>query len=53
VLGRLVDQNLRYGMQDQLSLPVMLDAFGLEPQALPLHVEKNEFWERAAHRNLM
>ncbi len=47
------DQNLRYGMQDQLSLPVMLDAFGLEPQALPLHVEKNEYWERAAHRNLM
>jgi hypothetical protein len=47
------DQNLRYGIQDQLSLPVMLDVFGLEPQALPLYVWKNEFWEHVKHQNLV
>jgi len=44
------DQNLRYGMMDQLSLPVLIEAFGLEPQALQLHLWKNEFWEHVTHR---
>ncbi len=47
------DQNLRYGMQDQLSLPVVIEAFGLEPQALQFNLWKNDFFDWVTHRNLM
>ena len=47
------DQNLRYGMMDQLSLPVLLRHFGLEPQAMPFNLWKNEFFDWVSHRALM
>ena len=47
------DQNLRYGMMDQLSLPVLLRYFGLEPQRLEFNLWKNEFFEWVSHRALM
>jgi hypothetical protein len=47
------DQNLRFGMMDQLSLPVILDARGIEPQALPVKLWKNPYFSWIAHREEM
>ena len=47
------DQNLRYGMMDQLSLPVLLCQFGLEPQEMPLNIYNNIFFEWNTHQALM
>jgi hypothetical protein len=47
------DQNLRYGMMDQLSLPVLLDHFGLEPQVIPLNIYDNSFFAWVDHQTLM
>jgi hypothetical protein len=44
------DQTLRFGMMDQLSLPVLLDEFGLEPQVLDVRLWNNEFFEWIQHR---
>src|SRR5436190_10228783 len=45
------DQNLRYGMMDQLSLPVLLDEFALEPQAMELNLRSNCFFDWGPHRH--
>lgn len=47
------DQNLRYGMMDQLSLPVLLDAFGLQAQSLGLDLTHNPFFQWGSHQVLM
>jgi hypothetical protein len=47
------DQNLRYGMMDQLSLPVLLEVFGLEPQSLGFSLTHNPYFGWAPHRVLM
>jgi hypothetical protein len=47
------DQNLRYGMMDQLSLPVLLHWFGLEPQAMDFNLSHNSFFDWVMHRNIM
>jgi hypothetical protein len=47
------DQNLRYGMMDQLSLPVLLEQFRLEPQALPINLWENRYFRFIHHRILM
>jgi len=46
-------QNLRYGMMCQLSLPVMLAQFGLEPRPVHLNIYHNEFFEWIMHPRLM
>jgi hypothetical protein len=43
------DQNLRFGMMDQLSLPVILKDSGIEPQALEVHLWKNDFFTWVQH----
>jgi hypothetical protein len=43
------DQNLRFGMMDQLSLPVILDDHGIEPQAFAVMVEQNEYFSCVPH----
>jgi hypothetical protein len=47
------DQNLRYGMMDQLSLPVLLDHCGLEAQAMDFNLWNNFFFDWVTHRALM
>jgi hypothetical protein len=47
------DQNLRYGMMDQLSLPVLLDQHGLEPQIMDFNLWSNPFFDWTMHRVLM
>ena len=47
------DQNLRYGMMDQLSLPVLLDSFGLQPHVMDFDLRHNSFFDRGKHRKLM
>lgn len=44
------DQNLRFGMMDQLSLPVILENHYLEPQALAVNLWRNEHFEYMGHR---
>jgi hypothetical protein len=43
------DQNLRFGMMDQLSLPVILKDHGIEPQALDVNLWKNEHFTWVPH----
>jgi hypothetical protein len=47
------DQNLRFGMMDQLSLPILLEQFRLEPQVLPVNVISNRYFEHLGHRKMM
>lgn len=47
------DQNLRYGIMDQLSLPVVLDAHGIEPQAWPVAILHNPHFSYVPHRRAM
>lgn len=47
------DQNLRYGMMDQLSLPVLLDVFGLKAHALDFDLAANPFFDWCGHQKLM
>jgi hypothetical protein len=47
------DQNLRFGMMDQLSLPVVLAAHGIAPQLLPLNLWKNDYFTWCVHRREM
>jgi hypothetical protein len=44
------DQNLRFGMMDQLSLPVLLAAHEVNPNKLDVVLWDNEFFTRAEHR---
>jgi hypothetical protein len=47
------DQNLRFGMMDQLSLPVILTLHGIDPQPLPVNLWKNEHFTWVAHQRAM
>ncbi len=47
------DQNLRYGMMDQLSLPVLLQQFRLEPQVMDFNLWKNPYFDWVTHRTMM
>lgn len=43
------DQNLRFGMMDQLSLPVLLEAHGVTPAMLDIVLWDNEYFRKAKH----
>ncbi|MGA2731127.1 MAG: hypothetical protein ABSG35_00775 [Syntrophobacteraceae bacterium] len=43
------DQNLRFGMMDQLSLPVILDDHGIAPQPLALNLWRNSHFAFVNH----
>jgi hypothetical protein len=43
------DQNLRFGMMDQLSLPVVLAIHGIEPQALDVVLWQNDLFTYVPH----
>jgi len=43
------DQNIRFGMMDQLSLPVMLAQHRLEPQLLSVPLQNNEYFTVESH----
>jgi hypothetical protein len=47
------DQNLRYGLMDQLSLPMVLAQHGLLPQPLELNLWRNAYFAYVAHQKLM
>jgi hypothetical protein len=47
------DQNLRFGMMDQLSLPVILADHGIVPEALPVHLWKNDHFTWIPHDRSM
>jgi hypothetical protein len=38
------DQNLRFGMMDQLSLPVLMEQHGIVAQALEVLLWQNDYW---------
>ena len=44
------DQNIRFGIMDQLSLPVVLEHHGLDPQAFPFTHSGNGHFERLPHQ---
>jgi hypothetical protein len=44
------DQNLRFGMMDQLPLPVLLEANEVTPEQLDVVLWDNEFFRKAQHR---
>jgi len=46
-------QNIRYGMMCQLSLPMVLAQFGLEPRPVQLNIYANEHFEWVPHPRLM
>jgi hypothetical protein len=47
------DQNLRFGMMDQLSLPVILDDYRIEAHALRVNLWKNEYFTYVLHKKEM
>ena len=47
------DQNLRFGLMDQLSLPVILAAHGIEPQGLDVGLADNPHFSWLPHRRHM
>jgi len=47
------DQNLRFGLMDQLSLPVILAAHGITPQALTVVLWQNAYFSHIAHQREM
>jgi hypothetical protein len=47
------DQNLRFGMMDQLSLPLMLSQFRLTPQSLAINLWDNKHFRYVSHQKLM
>jgi len=47
------DQNLRFGMMDQLSPPVILDDHGIEPNALRVNLWKNDHFTYVLHKKEM
>jgi hypothetical protein len=44
------DQNLRFGLMDQLSLQVVLDEHGCEPQALEVSIWQNAHFTHVPHQ---
>lgn len=47
------DQNLRFGLMDQLSLPVILADHAIEPEALDVNLWRNEHFTWVSHRAAM
>jgi len=47
------DQNLRFGMMDQLSLPAILDLHGIAPQALEVNLWDNPYFTFVPHAQNM
>ncbi len=47
------DQNLRFGLMDQLSLPVILTDHGVEPQALDVNLYDNRYFSWGTHAREM
>ncbi len=47
------DQNLRFGMMDQLSLPVLLEAQNVTPEQLDVVLWDNEYFRKAKHKTVM
>jgi hypothetical protein len=47
------DQNIRFGMMDQLSLPVILNQFEIVPQALSVNLWDNRYFRHMGHRKLV
>lgn len=47
------DHNLRFGIMDQLSLSVVLEDNGIEPQDLPVNLWDNAHFTVARHQKLM
>ena len=47
------DQNLKWGLMDQLSLPVILEKWGIETQPLPVKLWDNEFFAYIQHDKFM
>jgi hypothetical protein len=47
------DQNLRFGMMDQISLPVILEQHGIEPEPLAIDLWRNSFFEFVGHAKKM
>lgn len=47
------DQNLRFGLMDQLSLPVILAEHGLAPQALEVRLWDNPYFTWISHERQM
>ena len=45
------EQNLRFGIQDQLSLPIVLANHGIEPTALPIEPRQNDYFQWCRHKN--
>lgn len=43
------DQNLRFGMMDQLSLPPLFHKYGITPHLLDVNVWKNQYFEYTGH----
>ena len=46
------DDNLRFGMMDQLSLPVWLDHHKLQPQALNVWLWENDYFSWVPHLHM-
>ncbi len=44
------DQNLRWGMMDQLSLPVLLDQYACVPQSLDIDLYRNQYFTKVPHQ---
>ncbi len=47
------DQNLRFGLMDQLSLPPLLDHYHCDPQPLDVLLWKNEHFSKGQHDRTM
>jgi hypothetical protein len=47
------DQNLRFGMMDQLSLPVILDQHRIEPQSMAINLWRNDYFTYIQHAKKM
>jgi len=47
------DQNLRFGMMDQLSLPVILGDHRIEPQPLQVNLWRNDYFTYVIHKKEM
>ena len=46
------DQNLRFGMMDQLSLPPLFHKHGISPRLLDVNLWKNQYFEYTGHTGI-
>ena len=47
------DQNLRYGIMDQLALPCVLEQHGVVPQMLDVYLYQNQYFRWVRHPQVM